>query len=109
MSAGSKIKKLKPSELMEGIHGGWFRRHFGAVLIIVILALSYISVRYDCVTAMEQMQALSRRLEVVRTDVQRERSMYMTRTCESSMQQMVDSLGLNLQIQSQPPYKFSLQ
>ncbi|MCM1032733.1 MAG: FtsL-like putative cell division protein [Odoribacter sp.] len=104
-----KLNNIKKEQIIEGIPGNWFLKHFAAVLIILLFSLCYISVRFDCVTAMETVQKLSRRLEVTRTDVQRERSMYMSATCESSMQQMVDSLGLGLQIQERPPYKLSLR
>lgn len=102
------IKKIKSRDIVEGIPGNWFLKHFAAVVIVVVLALTYISVRFDCVTAMETVQTLTRRLEVTRTEVQRERSMYMSATCESSMQRMVDSLGLGLSVQERPPYKISL-
>lgn len=103
------LKKIKTKDIVEGIPGNWFLKHFAIVLTVVIMSLCYISVRFDCVTAMESVQKLNRRLEVVRTEVQRERSMYMSATCESSMQHMVDSLGLGLQVQEQPPYKLSLR
>lgn len=104
----SDLKNIKASKLVEGIPGNWFLKHFAIVLAVVVLAMSYISVRFDCVTAMETVQHLSRKLEVVRTEVQSERSRYMSATCESAMQQMVDSLGLGLRVQAQPPYKISL-
>ncbi len=102
------LKNFKSSDLVEGIPGNWFLKHFASVIILVVLALTYISVRFDCVTAMETVQVLTRKLEVTRTEVQRERSTYMSRTCESSMQHMVDSLKLGLSIQERPPYKISL-
>lgn len=102
------FKKIKSRALIEGIPGNWFLKHFASVVLVVVLALTYISVRFDCVTSMETVQQLTRKLEVTRTEVQRERSSYMSRTCESSMQQMVDSLKLGLSIQERPPYKISL-
>ena len=99
---------ITPTDLVEGIPGTWFLKHFAIVLLVVLMALCYISVRFDCITAMETVQQLSRRLEITRTEVQRERSTYMSSTCESSMQHMVDSMGLNLRIQERPPYKISL-
>ncbi len=103
------LKKLKARDLVEGIPGNWFLKHFAVVLLGVFVALCYISVRYDCVTAMETVSSLSRRLEVTRTEVQRERSHYMSATCESAMQQMVDSMGLGLKVQERPPYKIPAQ
>lgn len=106
-----KLKDIKAADIhnmVEGIPGNWFIKHFALVLTVVLLAMCYISVRYDCVTAMETVQKLNKRLEVQRTEVQRERSMYMSATCESAMQRMVDSLHLDLHIQEQPPYKITL-
>jgi len=82
-----------------------FKRYFFAVLLIVVLIMMSISVRYDCVTGMETIAALRTKLEVVRTELQRERSAYMSTTRESAMQQRVDSLGLGLGIQQRPPFK----
>lgn len=58
-------------------------------------------------TAMQQTANMRVQLEVARADVQRERAKYMSATCESNMQQMVDSLHLNLHIQERPPFKIS--
>lgn len=109
MARTIKFNKIKAKDIVEGIPGNWFLKHFVPVVVVVALSMTYISVRFDCVTAMETVQKLNRRLEVTRTEVQRERSTYMSATCESSMQQMVDSLGLGLQIQEQPPFKISLR
>ena len=109
MARTIKFSKIKAKDIVEGIPGNWFLKHFVPVVVVVTLSMTYISVRFDCVTAMETVQKLNRRLEVTRTEVQRERSTYMSATCESSMQQMVDSLGLGLQIQEQPPFKISLR
>lgn len=109
MLKAAKIKNIKTRDIIEGIPGGWFLKNFPAILIVVLLAMCYISVRYDCITAMETVKVLTDRLEVTRTEVQRERSMYMSATSESSMQQMVDSLGLGLAIQERPAFNLSLR
>lgn len=87
------------------ITSGLFKRYFFAVLLIVVLVMMSISVRFDCVTGMETIASLRTRLEVVRTELQRERSTYMSSTRESAMQHRIDSLGLGLGIQERPPYK----
>lgn len=68
------------------------------------MAMAYISVRFDCVTAMETVAHLRQRLEVTRTETQRERSAYMSATCERAMQARVDSLAIGLHIQEKPAY-----
>ena len=94
------IRKLAPDSIVSGVSSRFFLRHFPLVILVVFFAMGYISVRFDCVTAM----ALNRKIEITRTETQRERSQYMSATCESSMQSMVDTLHLGLSIQERPPY-----
>ena len=61
--------------------------------------------KYTCQTNMEKIAALERKLEIVTNEKARERSAFMGRIRETSMQQLVDSLHLNLKVQPQPPYK----
>ncbi len=110
----AKPKKTKSKNPLaginiQGISYHIFVRHLALWLTVLFFAFWYISSRFDHVTAMETVKKLTHQLEVVRTDVQSERSEYMSRTCESSMTQMVDSLDMGLSIQEQPPYKFSLK
>lgn len=107
---GKKIAG-KADDILHGrfITSGLFKRYFFGVLLAVALILMSISVRYDCVTGMETIASLRTRLEVVRTELQRERSAYMSTTRESAMQQRVDSLGLGLGIQQRPPYKIAAE
>ena len=103
-----KIKNFASKYMVEGVSSHFFLRHFPVVVLVVFFALGYISVRFDCVTAMETVNVLGRRLEVARTETQRERAMYMSATCERSMQHMVDTLHLGLTIQERPPYHIPL-
>lgn len=83
----------------------FFARHWLPVLICIIVIMVYITTKYTCQTNMEKIAALERRLEILNNEKARERSAFMGRIRETSMQQMVDSLHLNLKVQSQPPYK----
>lgn len=105
-----KVSRLNinDSELIGGVSGKFFLRHLTIILMGVFFALCYISMRFDCITAMETVAHLKNKLEITRTEAQRERSMYMSSTCESSMQQMVDTLGLGLRIQERPPYTIKI-
>ena len=98
------LKALKDREIVNGVSGKVFLRHLPVIILIVFLALSYISVRFDCITAMETVAHLKRRLEIVRTETQRQRSDYMSATCETSMKEMVDTLHLGLRVQETPPF-----
>lgn len=82
----------------------FFFSHWKAVLLGMIMVLAYITNRYQCLTRMEEIRRLEQQLEIVETERIRERSTYMSRIRESSMQTMVDSLHLQLRIQDQPPY-----
>lgn len=105
-----KARRNKISDGVEtALHGGFltssfFKRNFFYVLMAVGLLLANISVRYDCTTAMENISSLRTQLEVVRTQLQSERSSYMSSTRESAMQTNVDSLRLGLSIQQRPPF-----
>ncbi len=101
------LKSILPGSIVEGVSSRFFLKHFPLVVLLVFFAMAYISVRFDCVTAMETVAALNRKIEITRTETQRERSQYMSATCESSMQQMVDTLHLGLSIQERPPYNLS--
>lgn len=105
-------KKKKDNLILRAIHGrllsiDFFRSHWLAVLIAVVMVMIYITNRYQCLTRMEQIRALEQELEIVETERIRVRSTYMSRIRESSMQEMVDTMHLNLKVQDQPPYRLS--
>ncbi len=105
-------KKKSDSLLLKALHGkilstDFFARNWGKILVVMVMLLIYITNKYQCQTRMETIQSLTRRLEVVKTESIRERSTYMSRTRESEMQQLVDSMHLNLHIQERPPYQIS--
>ena len=83
----------------------FFARHWLPVVLGVVVAMVYITTKYTCQTNTEKIAELERKLEIVNNEKSRERSAFMGRIRETSMQQMVDSLHLNLKVQSQPPYK----
>ncbi|MFG6380982.1 MAG: hypothetical protein K1V87_02620 [Muribaculum sp.] len=83
----------------------FFLRHWKAVLTVMVMLLVFITNRYQCLTRMEEIRKLEQTLEVVETERIRERSTYMSRIRESSMQELVDTMHLHLKIQDQPPYK----
>lgn len=83
----------------------FFARHWLPVLIIVVIIMSYITTKYTCQTNLEKIAALEKKLEIVNNEKARERSRFMGSIRETSMQRRVDSLHLNLKVQSKPPYK----
>lgn len=83
----------------------FFVKNWGKILCMVIMLLVFITNKYNCQTRMETIQSLTRQLEVVKTERIRERSKYMSRTRETGMQELVDSMHLNLHIQERPPFQ----
>lgn len=100
----------KPSFLYRLFHGtllssDFFARHWLPTLLFILVMMVYITTKYTCKTNMEKIAALEKKLEIVENERSRERSAFMSRIRETSMQQLVDSLNLNLRVQPQPPYK----
>jgi hypothetical protein len=103
----TKDNIIKRALLGRALSSDFFLRHWKAVLTVLIMVLIYITNRYQCLTRMEEIRRLEQQLEIVETERIRERSTYMSRIRESSMQQLVDSMHLNLCIQDQPPFKLT--
>ncbi len=102
--------KKNDNIIKKALHGrvlssDFFLRHWKAVLTVMVMLLVFITNRYQCLTRMEEIRKLEQTLEVIETERIRERSTYMSRIRESSMQELVDTMNLHLKIQDQPPYK----
>lgn len=107
-----KKKKDNDSFLLRALHGrllttDFFAKNWLKVLLFTVMVLIYITNKYQCQTRMEQIRALEQELEIVETERVRVRSEYMSRIRESAMQQLVDTMRLNLQVQDRPPFKIS--
>ncbi len=87
------------------ISSDFFARHWLPVVIFVIVMMVYITTKFTYRTNIEKITALERQLEIVENEKDRERSAFMSRTRETSMQQMVDSLHLGLRVQPQPAFR----
>lgn len=112
MAANDKKTQKKNNVLTSIFYGrflsvDFFSRHWKAIALGMLMVMAYITNRYQCLTRMEEIRRLEQQLEVVETERVRERSTYMSRIRESSMQELVDTMHLHLRIQSQPPYKIS--
>lgn len=108
----SNGKKVHDTFLLRTLHGriisiDFFRRNWWVVLGIVVMLMVYITNRYTCQTQMERIRTLEHDLEVAKTERVRAKSAYMSKIRESSIQEIVDSLGLGITVQEQPPYKLS--
>lgn len=87
------------------ISAEFFRKHWGITALVMIFLLLYITNKYYCQTSMEEIRALNKELELVKTERIRAKSIYMSRTRESAMQALIDSLDLGLSVQTRPPFK----
>lgn len=107
-------KSRRDSFFFRFFQGRWFSSTFflkNAIFIVtgIIFLMVYISNKYQVQTKIETIQKLEQELERVRTESVRERSTYMSRTRESSVQIMIDTLHLDLQVREQPPYRINYQ
>lgn len=85
----------------------FFRRHYLPLFVILLLIIIYITTKYQCLTKMEEIQQLENDLLIVKTERMRQQAEYKSRTRESAMQQLVDSVMPGLSIQEQPPYRLT--
>ncbi len=98
----SIIKRIRQGEVLSS---DFFARNWLTVFAGVVVVMLYITNKYTCQTKMEEIRRLETELEIVKTERLRVRSAYMSNTRESSMQHLIDSLGLNLRVQDRPPFK----
>lgn len=82
----------------------FFARHWIKVFLLVVVAMIFISTKYQCITAMEQIKILKDSLNIARTESVRERSSYMSRTRESAMKALVDSVFPGLAVPEHPAF-----
>ena len=111
-AGGGNSRKTQDTFLLRTLHGriisiDFFRRNWWVVLGVVVMLMVFITNRYTCQTQMERIRSLERELEVAKTERVRAKSAYMSKIRESSIQEMVDSLGLGITVQEQPPYRLS--
>lgn len=94
------------SELLHGrmLSTDFLSHNWMTIFIVVAIIFIYITNKYQCQTRMETIQKLEHRLEVVNSECVRQKSRYMSHIRESSMQQMVDSMHLDLHVQEYPPF-----
>lgn len=86
----------------------FFAHNWVTVVTIMVMFLIYITNKYQCQTRMETIQSLKHRLEVVKTECVLQQSRYMSRTRESAMRELVDTMHLGLSARELPPYKITL-
>lgn len=111
--ATEKVKKKKGSVISSAVRGRWlstrfFSRNWGIILALVVLVMIYITNRYQCLTAMENIQKLNKELEVIKSERIRQKSEYMNAIREKTMQKNIREAGLDLTHREQPPFKLKI-
>lgn len=98
------LDNVRNTDFVEGVSSAWFLRHFSLIVIVLFFSLTYIALRFDCLSSQKQILELQEKLNTVRTDTRAERAIYMSATGESAMLRQVEQLGLDLHLQDRPPY-----
>ena len=111
--ATEKVIKKKGSVISSAVRGRWlstrfFSRNWGIILALVVLVMIYITNRYQCLTAMENIQKLNKELEVIKSERIRQKSEYMNAIREKTMQKSIREAGLDLTHREQPPFKLKI-
>lgn len=81
----------------------FFRRHFFLTGFVVIALLLMTAMRFGRLISERKIENLNTSIEVMRTEKQRQRSQYMSRTREMAMAHLVDSLNLGLSVPDKHP------
>ena len=82
----------------------WFVRNWPKVFAVAFTIFIYITCRFNYSSTMEGIITARQQLKAVHAEEVRQRALYNSSICETSMQQLVDSLHLNLTVQTQPPF-----
>ncbi len=86
------------------VSGDFFARNWVSIILVVAMLMIYIAGKYTCQRKMEEVRSLNRELEIVVAERIRVRSDYMGKIRESTMQEMVDKMNLELNVRECPPY-----
>lgn len=87
----------------DAVSSKFFMEHFFATSFVVLGCIAMIALRFECATSQNTVDSLNRQINVMSTEKQKERSLYMTLTRESAMLHLVDSLHLGLTIPDRRP------
>lgn len=104
-SAGKNVGEFSLKVFLgDIISSSFFGKNKFSILIIIGLIIFFTAIKYECQTRMETIAKLEKELAIVKSEGIREQSLYMSRTRESMMSALVDSMHLRLGIQDEPPY-----
>ena len=95
-------------ELMRGrlfLSFDFFRRYWFYVVMVTIMALAYISLKYDTQNKISERRRLKVERNNAKTDCVDASARYNSKIRESQMTQMLDTMHIDLAAPEQPPYK----
>lgn len=101
VTAGSVLRQLLYGH---AVSSDFFARNWVSMVLVVAMLMIYIAGKYTCQRKMEQVRSLKREIEIVEAERIRVRSDYMGKIRESTMQEMVETMHLNLNVREYPPY-----
>lgn len=85
----------------------FFKRYWLYIVAATVMMLMYISNKYVYQSDMAKLKELKTSLNNARTDYVDASSNYNSRILESQMKHYVDSMGIDLNISKQPPYRIT--
>jgi len=86
---------------------GFFKRYWVYVVAFTVMTLMYISNKYVYQSDKAKLGTLKVMLNNATTDFVAASSRYNSRILESQMKEYVDSMGLDLNLAKEPPYKLT--
>lgn len=110
MAAESKNQKAdKEASGMAFFRGEWFsgggyKKNLPWVILVVSLLFIYMAFKFNVQVKIEEVRKARKELRDTRTGMIHVTSQFGSRTRESEMVKMVDTLKLNLKASEQPPY-----
>lgn len=87
----------------DAVSSKFFMEHFFATSFVLMACIAMIALRFECATSQNTVDRLNHQINVMSTEKQKERSLYMTLTRESAMLHLVDSLNLGLTVPDRRP------
>lgn len=87
----------------------FFGKHKFAVLITVAMLILYISYKYEFKSRMNEINRLKVELAKAQSESIRQKSLYRSNIRESEMQRRIQAAGLDLHMQSTPPYELKYE
>ena len=103
------MAKTKKHTIKGVFRGEWFtlstyKKHIMEVVVVVTIILVYITFKFDVQMKLREIIELRKELTNVRANMINVSSEYNSRTREMEMQQLADTMKLNLKVPEQPPY-----